>query len=174
MSIPPGERSSGLGSRLANGERRSLDGGCDHPPPASPLPPSRECVWHTRGVPMREDCRHFARRTYDDGEVARFCVLDLAPEAPWRCPENCPQYERTVIDPTFVEGSLAPTEVEAEPDEPSEAIADLLDDAERIVDEAEPAVLRDLDSKKGRRRRRWPPWKRTKPDDGDDWHLSNR
>jgi hypothetical protein len=125
-------------------------------------------------MPMREDCRHFASRTYADGETARFCVLDLAPEAPWRCPENCPQYERTVIDATFVEGSLAPTEVEAEPDEPGEAIEDLLDDAERIVDEAEAEVLRDLDAAERGSRRWWPPWKRTPPDDGDDWHLSNR
>jgi hypothetical protein len=123
-------------------------------------------------MPMREDCRHFAGRTYD-GETARFCVLDLAPEAPWRCPEDCPHYVRTVIDATFVEGSLAPTEVEAEPDEPGEAIEDLLDDAERIVDEAEPSVLRDLDAAKSRRRKWRPPWKRTPPDD-EDWHLSSR
>src|SRR5438309_2538922 len=87
---------------------------------------------------MREDCRHFASRTYDDGETARCCVLDLAPEAPWRCPENCASYEQTVIDGTFVEGSLALTPVEEEPDEAPEAIGDLLDDAERIVDEANP------------------------------------
>ena len=29
---------------------------------------------------MREDCRHFQSRTYDTGEIARFCVLNLAPE----------------------------------------------------------------------------------------------
>ncbi|HYL51175.1 MAG TPA: hypothetical protein VEZ15_04340 [Acidimicrobiia bacterium] len=125
-------------------------------------------------MPMREDCRHFASRTYDDGEVARFCVLDLAPEAPWRCPEDCPHYERTVIDSTFVHGSLGGTPVEEEPEEPPEAIEDLLDDAERIVSEAEPDVLRELDEE-GRRRRRW--WRRRKrrrPDGGDDWHLSSR
>ena len=55
---------------------------------------------------MREDCRHFESRTYEGGEVARFCVLDLAPEAPWRCPENCPSYERSVIDPTFETAAL--------------------------------------------------------------------
>ena len=88
---------------------------------------------------MREDCRHFASRTYD-GEVARFCVLDLAPEAPWRCPEDCAHYERSVIDGSFVVGSLKPTTVEGEPDELPEAIADLLDDATRIVREAEPTV----------------------------------
>jgi hypothetical protein len=126
---------------------------------------------------MREDCRHFARRTYDDGEAARFCVLDLAPEAPWRCPENCASYEPTVIDGTFVEGSLAPTPVEAEPNESPEAIQDLLDDAERIVDEAEPDVLRQLGASgdHGDKRKGWRPWKRRSgPDDGDDFHLSNR
>ena len=80
-------------------------------------------------MPMREDCRHFAARTYDDGEVARFCVLDLAPEAPWRCPEHCASYEPTVIDGTFVQGTLARSDVEAEPDEAPDAIGDLLDDA---------------------------------------------
>jgi hypothetical protein len=125
---------------------------------------------------MREDCRHFASRTYDDGEAARFCVLDLAPEAPWRCPENCSSYEKTVIDGTFVEGSLALTPVEDEPGEPAEAIEDLLDDAERIVDEAEPDVLRRLGPKRRSRRNWWQPWKRPRRDDGndDDWHLSNR
>jgi len=128
-------------------------------------------------MPMREDCRHFAARTYDSGEVARFCVLDLAPEAPWRCPDNCASYEQTVVDGTFVQGSLARPEVESEPDEAPEAIADLLDDAERIVDEAEPEVLRELGAKDRGARKWWQPWKRAaRPDDdgGDDWHLSSR
>jgi hypothetical protein len=125
---------------------------------------------------MREDCRHFAARKYDDdGEVARFCILDLAPEAPWRCPDHCASYERTVIDATFEQGSLVRPPVEEEPDEPAVAIEDLLDDAERIVDEAEPEVLRELDAQAhGRRRRWWPFGKRQAPDDGDDWRLSNR
>ncbi|MCL6092189.1 MAG: hypothetical protein M1435_04515 [Actinobacteria bacterium] len=53
-------------------------------------------------MPMREDCRHFQSRTYASGEVARFCVLNLAPEAPWRCPRDCPRYQRDIIDGTFV------------------------------------------------------------------------
>jgi len=125
---------------------------------------------------MREDCRHFAARTYDDGEVARFCVLDLAPEQPWRCPEHCASYEPTVIDATFTQGSLARSAVENEPDETPEAIEDLLDDAERIIDEAEPDVLREFDAERRRTSRKWwQPWKRSRrPDDGDDWHLSSR
>ena len=109
---------------------------------------------------MREDCRHFASRTYDDGEAARFCVLDLAPEAPWRCPEDCAHFERSVIDGSFVVGSLKPTAVEDEPDETPEAIADLLDDATRIVMEAEPAVLSDLDRAQPDRPWRWRKHKR--------------
>ena len=124
---------------------------------------------------MREDCRHFASRSYDDGEVARFCVLDLAPEAPWRCPENCASYERTLIDGTFEEGSLAPHEVEAEPlEESAEAISDLLDDAERIVDDAEPEVLRELASSSPERRKWWQRRKKRDGGDGEDWHLSSR
>jgi hypothetical protein len=126
-------------------------------------------------MPMREDCRHFASRTYDDGEVARFCVLDLAPEAPWRCPENCPSYERTLIDATFEAGSLARPPVEEEPDESPQAVGDLLDDAERIVDDAEPEVVNDLAAHDPSERKWWPPWRRrSRPDDGDDWHLSSR
>src|SRR5665213_3778016 len=118
---------------------------------------------------MREDCRHFESRTYPGGEVARFCVLDLAPEAPWRCPESCASYEQTLIDATFVAGSLARPEVEAEPDEKPEDIQDLLDDAETIVDAAEPDVLREH----GRGRKRWQFWKRG-DDDGESGPLSNR
>jgi hypothetical protein len=125
-------------------------------------------------MPMREDCRHFASRLYDDGEAARFCVLDLAPEAPWRCPDNCPQYDRTVIDSTFEQGSLQRPSVEDEPDEKPEDIEDLFDDAEMILDAAEPAVLADLEGRGRSGRKWWRRGKRSRPDDGDDWHLSNR
>jgi hypothetical protein len=47
---------------------------------------------------MREDRVHYESRTYaDNGEVARFCTLGLAPEAPWRCPDGCPRCERLTI-----------------------------------------------------------------------------
>jgi len=121
---------------------------------------------------MRVDCRHCQTRTYDDGETARFCVLDLAPEQPWRCPDDCHAYERGAIDGTFEQGSLSPTTVEPEPDETADAIADLLDDAETIVSDAEPAVLRDLDRSA---RRGWWPFGRRRRDGGDDdWRLSSR
>jgi hypothetical protein len=37
---------------------------------------------------MREGCRQFESRTYANGETVRKCNLDLAPDAPWRCPDN--------------------------------------------------------------------------------------
>ena len=42
-------------------------------------------------MPMREECKHFESRTYPDGETVRKCNLDLAPEAPWRCPDDVPE-----------------------------------------------------------------------------------
>jgi hypothetical protein len=123
---------------------------------------------------MREDCCHYETRTYDDGEVARFCTLDLAPEAPWRCPADCPRYERILmIESDFEKGSLAKApQVETEPDAPVEDIVGVLDDAEDIVNAAIPAVLDDID----RERKPW--WRRLgrrrKGDDGDDFRLSNR
>jgi hypothetical protein len=123
---------------------------------------------------MREDCCHYESRTYDDGEVARFCTLDLAPEAPWRCPVDCPRYERILmIESDFEQGSLGHSpSVEPEPEGDAEDIAGVLDDAEDIVNAAMPGVLDDLD------RDRTPWWRRLgrrrKGDDGDDFRLSHR
>lgn len=89
---------------------------------------------------MREECKHFQSRTYPSGEVARYCQLDLAPEAPWRCPEGCPKYERRLADAAWVHGSLIPPKIEDEPDEDPEAIAELLRDAEEVVNDAIPGI----------------------------------
>src|SRR6516164_4145954 len=99
------------------------------------------CRWENERVPMREDCRHFQSRTYDDGEVARLCVLNLAPEAPWRCPDNCPKYERDVLVAGFVTGSLVRPPVESEPDEPPEDISELLQEADSIVTSVGPEIV---------------------------------
>ena len=41
-------------------------------------------------MPMREECKNFESRTYANGETVRKCNLDLAPDAPWRCPDDVP------------------------------------------------------------------------------------
>ena len=82
-------RSSGAGSSSCRWRAQSADrvGLC----PAPPLSPPGE---EAGAVPMREECKHFQSRSYATGEVVRFCELDLAPEAPWRCPDGCASYDR--------------------------------------------------------------------------------
>jgi hypothetical protein len=96
---------------------------------------------------MRQDCKFFESRTYPNGETVRKCDLDLAPEAPWRCPEDCQAYTRRMADVNWSHGSLVspPT-----PDEPpglgeDDSIAALLDEAEDIVNEAVPQVMADVE-----------------------------
>jgi len=117
---------------------------------------------------MREECKHFQSRTYASGEVARFCELDLAPEAPWRCPENCPKYERRFVDVGWEHGSLVDAPVEDEPQDDSGNIAGLLDQAEEIVNSIAPEAwaeaeredaVRERQEQRRERGRRWP-WKR--------------
>ena len=119
---------------------------------------------------MREECTHFQSRTYASGEAARFCVLDLAPEAPWRCPENCSRYQRDIIDATFVQGSLLRPPVEEEPDEAPSDIAALLDNADAIVTAAGPEILARIEAERSGRKW-WQIWRRK--DDGG-FHLSRR
>jgi hypothetical protein len=87
---------------------------------------------------MREECKHFQSRTYSSGEVARFCVLDLAPEAPWRCPEDCKRYARRTADVAWTHGSLVEPALEDEPAAPGDDIAHLLDEAENVVNAVVP------------------------------------
>ena len=97
---------------------------------------------------MREECKQFESRTYADGETVRKCNLDLAPEAPWRCPADCPAYEPRLADVNWKHGSLItpPT-----PDEPEgEGIAELLDEAEDIVNAAGPEILAEVEAEQAR------------------------
>jgi hypothetical protein len=123
---------------------------------------------------MREDCRHFESRVYDSGEAARSCVLGLAPEQPWRCPDDCTHYERTVIDGTFIVGDLALAPVEAEPDDTPDNVEGVLADAEAIVEAVELDAILEVERGQRGRRRWWPFGTRRGGDDGDDVHLSNR
>lgn len=98
---------------------------------------------------MRQDCKYFESRTYADRETVRKCDLDLAPEAPWRCPENCPAFERRLADVNWKHGSLVTPPTPEEPpglDERGEDIAALLDEAEDIVNTAGPSILAEVRS----------------------------
>lgn len=93
---------------------------------------------------MREECKQFESRSYANGETVRKCNLDLAPEAPWRCPENCPSYQRRLVDVDWQHGSLIIPPTPPEPE--AEGIAELLDAAEDIVNAIGPQVLADLEA----------------------------
>lgn len=99
---------------------------------------------------MRQDCKYFESRTYQNGDTVRKCDLDLAPEAPWRCPENCPKYTRRMADVNWSHGSLV---TPATPDEPEsvgkdDSVAALLDAAEEIINGAVPAAVADLEAER--------------------------
>ena len=101
---------------------------------------------------MRTDCKHYESRTYASGEAVRKCVLDLAPEAPWACPENCASYARKLIDAGWQYGSLAPTKAPSEPPAKMDAdVAALLDEVEDIVNLAGIDFLAEEDRKAKRK-----------------------
>ena len=103
-------------------------------------------------MPMRTECRHYESRTYANGEAVRKCDLDLAPEAPWRCPEDCPKYERrTDIAWAWGTAVAPPT-----PEEPvAEGIAELLDEAEEIINAAGPEILAEFRREDAKRQAGW-------------------
>jgi hypothetical protein len=111
---------------------------------------------------MREECKHFQSRTYSTGEVVRFCELDLAPEAPWRCPDDCASYDRRMVGAGWVQGSLVDPVVEDEPGPGGPEVTRLLDEAEDIVDSVVPETLAAVEQedknreRKSPRRSRWP------------------
>src|SRR5690349_4881206 len=90
---------------------------------------------------MRTECKYYESRTYGGGETVRKCDLDLAPEAPWRCPDDCPKYERRT-DIAWSWGTAVAPPTPSAPD--GEGIAELLDEAEEIVNAAGPDILRGL------------------------------
>jgi hypothetical protein len=106
-------------------------------------------------MPMKTECKHYETRTYANGDAVRKCTLDLAPDAPWRCPDACPKYERRLADAAWVHGSaIAPRTPEEPPGLDDGSAAAVLDAAEDIVNAAGFDLMEELanDSK-----RRW--WK---------------
>jgi len=118
-------------------------------------------------VPMRTDCKHYESRTYANGETVRKCDLDLAPEAPWRCPEDCPSFAPRLVDIGWTYGSLVSPPTPEEPPNLDEHAARLLDEAEDILNAAGPEILAELQKKQGKGRkggqpRAGPRWPRSK------------
>lgn len=118
-------------------------------------------------MPMRQDCKHFESRTYRNGETVRKCDLDLAPEAPWRCPAGCPKYQTRLADVNWSHGTLV---TPATPDEPFDAldrddgsVAAVLDEAEDVINTVGAQVLADLQADRARGGRLKRLFRRNKP-----------
>lgn len=100
---------------------------------------------------MRQDCKHFESRSYPSGDTVRKCDLDLAPEAPWRCPQECERFEPRLADVNWSHGSLItpPT-----PDPPASLydenanVAALLDEAEEIINAAGPSIMAEVEAER--------------------------
>jgi len=102
---------------------------------------------------MRQDCKQFESRTYPNGETVRKCNLDLAPEAPWRCPEDCPKYERRLVDVNWSHGSLVTPKTPDEPvdlDKYGDDVAALLDEAEDVINSVGPEILAEVQREQAR------------------------
>jgi hypothetical protein len=100
---------------------------------------------------MREECKNYESRTYADGETVRKCNLDLAPDAPWRCPDNCHAYERRLADVSWAHGTLIAPPTPAEPpglDDGSAAA--VLDEAEDVLNEVGPQILAEVQAQQSR------------------------
>jgi hypothetical protein len=108
-------------------------------------------------MPMREECKNYESRTYPDGETVRKCNLDLAPDAPWRCPDPCTGYERRLADVNWAHGSLiAPPTPPEPPGIDDGSAAAVLDEAEDILNTAGPEILAEVQAEQARQ----PAWKK--------------
>jgi len=105
---------------------------------------------------MREECKHFESRTYADRETVRKCNLDLAPDAPWRCPPDCTAFEPRLADVNWAHGTLvSPPTPEEPPGIDDGSAAAILDEAEDIVNAAGSEVFAQVERESAPWWRRW-------------------
>ena len=103
---------------------------------------------------MRHECRNFESRTYPNGETVRKCNLDLAPDAPWRCPDNCPKYERR-FDAGWTYGTMvSPTTPDDPPGLADGTAAAVLDEAENFLNSIGADVMADVEAQRARTSRK--------------------
>ena len=107
-------------------------------------------------MPMRTECKHFESRTYANGDAVRKCNLDLAPEAPWRCPDTCDRYERRLADVAWVHGSaVTPPTPDEVPGLDDGSAAAVLDEAEAIVNAVGFDLMAQIEAEQNKKRRWW-------------------
>jgi hypothetical protein len=100
---------------------------------------------------MRTNCKFYESRTYPSGDTVRKCDLDLAPEAPFRCPDNCPAFKPRMADIGWSYGTLRGDLGPPAPKGYDESAARLLDEAEDIVNAVGPELLAEFRKQNERR-----------------------
>ncbi len=102
---------------------------------------------------MRAECKNFESRTYANGETVRKCNLDLAPDAPWRCPDNCPAFEPRLADASWTYGTLVTPPTPPEPPGVDDgSAAAVLDEAEEHLRSIGAQVMADVAAERARSR----------------------
>ncbi len=103
---------------------------------------------------MRTECRFFESRSYPTGDTVQKCDLDLAPEAPWRCPDGCVRFTRRLADVGWNHGSLVVTPPPAEPPGLGDgSAAAVLDEAEDIINSIGFTVMAEVERDKAQQRK---------------------
>ena len=104
---------------------------------------------------MRTECKHFESRTYANGDAMRRCRLDLAPDAPWRCPDECAKFEHRSVDIGWAHGSVVPTATPAEPASVRDgSAASVLSEAEAIINAMASDIAAEIKEKKNKKKKR--------------------
>jgi hypothetical protein len=121
------------------------------------------CVMQNGRMPMKTNCMEYESRRYPNGDTVQKCNLDLAPEAPWRCPTDCPKFRRRGNDAGWIYGSLGAPKHVTEPASLGDgSAAAVLDEAEDIINAVGASVLADIERERAAQRGpKWKFWRRS-------------
>ena len=106
-------------------------------------------------MPMRTECKHFESRSYSNGDAMRRCRLDLAPDAPWRCPDNCAKFDHRAVDIGWAHSTVVPTTIPNEPSSVADGTAaSVLDEAEAIINAMATDIAAEIKEKQNKKKKR--------------------
>jgi len=104
---------------------------------------------------MRTECKHFESRTYTNGDAMRRCRLDLAPDAPWRCPDECAKFDHRAVDIGWAHGTIVPSVAPVEPTSVKDGTAaSVLSEAEAIINAMASDIAAEIKEKKNKKKRK--------------------
>ena len=104
---------------------------------------------------MRTECKHFESRTYSNGDAMRRCRLDLAPDAPWRCPDACEKFDHRAVDIGWAHGTIVPNVTPVEPTSVKDGTAaSVLSEAEAIINAMATDIAAEIKEKQNKKKKR--------------------